>query len=1139
MLTTNYPSALTTSFSSLLSFTGTAGTNPGAHPSFSSVLTAGSDGNFYGVTNQGGAAYYGTVFKLTGAGVQTTLTEFTGSEGVYPYGLLAEGAGGFFYGINNQGGANGAGTIYKVSPAGVQTTLVDFNGGNGSNPVGGLIKGTDGNFYGTTQTGGTSNNGTVFKVTPAGVLTTLVSFTGNAGATPGSNPYSGLMQAADGNFYGTTTQGGANGVGVVYKVTPAGVATTLVEFSGADGAYPYGVLVQATDGTFYGTVGGGGTFGAGTAFKMTDAGVLTTLVNFNVNNGQNPLGALIPALDGSFYGTTQKGGTYGGGTLFNMTTAGVLTTLHQFSFNDGAEPMGSLVAGGAGHYFGTTRYGGDGGFGTVFDLSLSTKVAAREGVVATQSGTFSDADGNETVTLTASSGTVTQDNVAGTWSWSATGADGPATSQVTITATDATSATAVTSFAFEVANVAPTVAIVGPTVGDLNTPIAFTFTATDVAADMAVGFEWALNYGDGTDTVYTAGTSPLAAPHAYEYPGTYTVTATAVDKDYAGAIAEAHEITISDMTPPQTTIVSGPPSVTISTSATFDFSANEASTFTYTLDGGAPTTGDGPVTFSGLANGPHTFSVFATDAEGNADPTPATQTWAVQLDPVSTELGAKGGAVPGAGVSGSGIPAGAVWVSFGFPCINDANQCAVLASYKAGTVTTSAILGFQLGDMAATMRVVAKKGDPVPAYSNVVLGALKDPLLGPDGGIVWQATLANALKTTGAVLPVNNTAIFCDADGTGPLAAVVVVRKGDGAAGGGTFNTFSSIALGARSISFAATVLGATPTTDGGLWFYDIGSATIAAGPREGSTQYGPAIKTINTLVALPGSPGQGHGVASLVDNDFTTARLTLTDNTQLIVPFTQEALSFPRYTYSKGGNAPGYGGEFLSLGIPTQNSVSAAMAFLGTVKPKTGTATTLNNVAIFAEDDVDYIAAPVVAKGSIADGGDGGVFATFKDPVSASGRQVAFIGTLKVDTTKSIGATNNDGIWATNALGEVKLVAREGGLLPNASESNWKAFTSLALPEGRGPIFLATIRGNLITTANDTSLWATDSNGALRLVLQEGDAIGTSTVKTFAVISSVVGSPAQTHSFNNVGSIIVKATDAVGAQHLIYISVP
>ncbi len=128
-------------------------------------------------------------------------------------------------------------------------------------------------------------------------------------------------------------------------------------------------------------------------------------------------------------------------------------------------------------------------------------------------------------------------------------------------------------------------------------------------------------------------------------------------------------------------------------------------------------------------------------------------------------------------------------------------------------------------------------------------------------------------------------------------------------------------------------------------------------------------------------------------------------------------------------------------------------------------------------------------------------------------------------------------------------LIAREGTQPPEApAGAQWKTFTSLALADGNRPLFVASMHSKTgtaspgpggITTANDVGLWATDSAGSLRLLIREGDAIGTSTVKTMTVLSTVSGSPSQTRSFNNGGHVILRVTDATGAQHLVNIAVP
>jgi uncharacterized repeat protein (TIGR03803 family) len=315
--------ALTT----LHSFDRTDGAQPGA------ALVQGSDGNFYGTTYLGGAAGLGTVFKMSPAGTLTTLHSFcllnVCTEGAYPCGQLVQGSDGYFYGSAAQFGAYGYGVIFKITPGGVLTVLHSFNNSDGYAPCGGLVQASDGNIYGTTESGGANDGGTVFRITPAGGLTTLHSF----GGSDGADPYGAPVQAADGNFYGITIGGGSNncpdGCGTVYKITPSGTLTTLHLFESTDGATPVGGLVQAADGNFYGTTfrggaydycGGGG--GCGTAFKVTPSGTLTTLYSFcllaNCADGGRPEAGLVQASDGNFYGTTSTGGASVYGTVFRM-----------------------------------------------------------------------------------------------------------------------------------------------------------------------------------------------------------------------------------------------------------------------------------------------------------------------------------------------------------------------------------------------------------------------------------------------------------------------------------------------------------------------------------------------------------------------------------------------------------------------------------------------------------------------------------------------------------------------------------------------------------------------------------------------------------------------------------------------------
>jgi uncharacterized repeat protein (TIGR03803 family) len=251
-------------------------------------LAPGTDGNFYGTTYNGGAnGFGGTAFKMTAGGMLTTLYSFCSqpncADGARPHAVLVLASDGSFYGTTMEGGSHGVGTVFKITSGGALTTLYTFCPAgrpcpDGAYPTSPLVQATDGNFYGTTAEGG-NGPGTVFKITPQGTLTTLHSFDD----TDGASPQSGLVQATDGNLYGATSAGGANDDGTIFKITPGGMLTTLYSFCAQtgcpDGIFPLAAMVQATDGNFYGTTTYGGASGDGTVFSL-NVGIILSPVEF-------------------------------------------------------------------------------------------------------------------------------------------------------------------------------------------------------------------------------------------------------------------------------------------------------------------------------------------------------------------------------------------------------------------------------------------------------------------------------------------------------------------------------------------------------------------------------------------------------------------------------------------------------------------------------------------------------------------------------------------------------------------------------------------------------------------------------------------------------------------------------------------
>ncbi len=376
----------------LHSFDRTDGANP-----FAGLFQA-SDGNFYGTTYNGGATNEGTVFKITPSGTLVWVYSFCSqpncTDGALPVGGLIQYSDGNLYGTAGYGGANNRGTVFKITPSGTLTTLYSFcnlgSCADGALPYAGLLLATDGNFYGTTLFGGKNSYGEIFVITPGGSLTTLYSFCPKSGCLDGARPSGNLIQGADGRFYGTTQDGGANknnacaveGCGTAFAFTGGGGLTTLYNFCAqngcTDGQTPNAGVIQATNGSLYGTTEfGGANSNNGTVFKVTTTGTLTTLYSFcsvsGCLDGQGPTAGLLQATDGNLYGTTSAGGRKGAGTIYEMNLSGALATIYTFcsqsGCSDGEGPDAPLIQGTDGNFYGTTFIGGAHGYGAVFSLS--------------------------------------------------------------------------------------------------------------------------------------------------------------------------------------------------------------------------------------------------------------------------------------------------------------------------------------------------------------------------------------------------------------------------------------------------------------------------------------------------------------------------------------------------------------------------------------------------------------------------------------------------------------------------------------------------------------------------------------------------------------------------------------------------
>ena len=351
------------------------GSNSGdpENPAWIGLFAQGRDGNLYTTSQGGGTFTDGTAFQLTLAGKITPWSfDGKGTDGVYPYSGLTLGTDGNFYGTTYEGGSSGAGTVFKVTSSGKITTLYSFGGFNCC-AYAAPIQGLDGNYYGTTSDGGGEVFGTVYKMTPSGKMTFIYTFGGTV-----RYPMA-LTLGTDGNFYGTFNGGeGTSQYGGVFKITPGGKFTVLYNFKGTpDGQTPKGAIIQASDGNFYGTTEAGGANSFGSIYKMTPAGALTILHSFSEGDGLglHPLAGLVQATDGKFYGAAASNTS--SGVLFQITSTGKYRVLLNLTNTTGkfpgANPQVSLFQHTNGTLYGDTYGGGTGKLcfcGVLYSLSM-------------------------------------------------------------------------------------------------------------------------------------------------------------------------------------------------------------------------------------------------------------------------------------------------------------------------------------------------------------------------------------------------------------------------------------------------------------------------------------------------------------------------------------------------------------------------------------------------------------------------------------------------------------------------------------------------------------------------------------------------------------------------------------------------
>jgi uncharacterized repeat protein (TIGR03803 family) len=322
----------------------------------------GPDGTLFGTSNLGGTSNSGVIYNLTGlspstGGTETALYNFA-SDGTNPQGAVIFDSTGNLYGTASGGGQHSAGVLFKYIPgSNTFSSLYEFgqlaNCADGAAPYSGPVQGTDGNFYGATEFGGTAcgntGAGTLYQITPSGTLTSLHVFCTVAGCADGSGPnkFGPLVEFSDGNFYGLTASGGANGAGTIFRITSAGVLTTLYSFNpgnGTDGGNPLGGLIIGSDGNFYGTTQNHGANGFGTVFQFTPAGQESTLYSFDYAHSDGyPYAGLVQGSNGNFYGATSGFTGDTGGYVYELAVSPALAPPVQLSFSKSTVAVGATA----------------------------------------------------------------------------------------------------------------------------------------------------------------------------------------------------------------------------------------------------------------------------------------------------------------------------------------------------------------------------------------------------------------------------------------------------------------------------------------------------------------------------------------------------------------------------------------------------------------------------------------------------------------------------------------------------------------------------------------------------------------------------------------------------------------------------
>lgn len=1180
-------------------FTGTSGPRRGAAPEATLLLA--SDGNFYGRTQFGGQYGNGTVFQLTPGGALTTLVDFTGPDGTAPgysfgaLGALVEGGDGHLYGTTtNISYETARGGVFRLSKAGVFTSLATFTGGGGElpgdDPTSGLVRGLDGHLYGATDRGGNNGRGTFFRVTTLGEASVLHHFEFGPGVS-NRNP---LVRGLDGNFYGTTD----NSKAVLYKVTPTGVATVVHNFEDSGGQEPVGALALDPDGSFVGVTERGGGFGTGTFFRCSPAGAFQTLYSFpevgspgryprsgvfrtpagtylatvpSPNDGylvsyphptrgaaifsdfredvvQHPLAPLtgpILGAEGELFGTadqvnlTNLSSIYGGaiyrvkadGTivlhaelpsessgirpgivgrllysrnshlygaaqgssevasyLFSVAPDGAVSILYTFPSREPPQLGGGLIEDAAGNLYGTTLDTGASRAGTIFRLTPDgtfTTLAEFTG------GKAGPARGARPIAplLLASDG-----NFYGTTTWG--GAKNLGGIFRLTPAGELTTLVDFTGKSGAVPGIPGDSALVEASDGTL-----FGVTIAGGASDLGTLFRLTKS-GQFTNLVQFSGNGPAQRG---AYPNNLLL---GPDGGLYGTCAAGGSEASDNLG-----TLSGPGTV-------FRFARNGLLTTLIEfgnfpeLRGGSPLPG---LAVDGAG------AIYGTMSTGYRVGQPVFKVTPDDGGLANTVIAVKGGAVPGE-------PEGSVFGKFG-----PVTHGSFLATLVVGKKKTPAIFA---PDGSVRLRL----GGAAPGLDGTQIAKLGVP----NG----DAVLATLKPKAGGATAESDELLIAGLR-SGPLR--VAAREGvdlDGLPGVSVkkFGTFDGQG---DAIFFLATLQGAsvTPKNDSVLCAA-LGDGRVRVIVREGQTVEGQAVSVIGTLVALKGTLAEGRWRAG---SEAIGVRLTLADKSRALYTIPAAAASPAEWTRWIGtgdtlADAPLAGAKVAALGFPSFSSDGPA--FTATLAPLTDTVTKTNDTVLFRADAGGLL---LLARESEPATNPSGFplptstpFGTvddswkiFGEPVSGRSSRFAFVGKLINLPVQDIG------LWYADDGTTLRRIAQKGS--PATGGGTWSKFLSLALPDelNSGPIFtakLATKKSEGVAAANALGLWAVDRTGRLRRLLRAGEQMLVGevprTVKTFTALTGSPGSLGAASGYDT-SHVTILATFTDKTQAIINLAVP